>query len=145
MLNSMWGKFGQRLNKTQIQTFDDPQAFHRFLDTDSLDVRHVSVINNDMVEVFYQHQQEDVPVSPNLNIFVAAFTTCHARLKLYEALQPLGERVLYFDTDSIIYLEETSTQFKPDLGPCLGEFDSELGDDEYIDEFVSAGPKNYGY
>ena len=95
MLNSMWGKFGQRLNKTQIQTFDDPQAFHRFLDTDTLDVRHVSVINDDMVEVHYQHQEEDIPVSPNLNIFVAAFTTCHARLRLYEALEPLGERVLY--------------------------------------------------
>ena len=62
MLNSMWGKFGQRLNKTQIQTFDDPQAFHRFLDTDTLDVRHVSVINDDMVEVYYQHQEEDIPV-----------------------------------------------------------------------------------
>ena len=31
MLNSMWGKFGQRLNKTQIQTFDDPQTFTPFL------------------------------------------------------------------------------------------------------------------
>jgi len=83
MLNSMWGKFGQRLNKTQIQTFDDPQAFHRFLETDTLDIRHVSVINDDMVEVHYQHQEEDIPVSPNLNIFVAAFTTCYARLRLY--------------------------------------------------------------
>ena len=44
MLNSMWGKFGQRLNKTQVQEFDDPQAFHQFLDTDKLDVRHVSVM-----------------------------------------------------------------------------------------------------
>ena len=26
MLNSMWGKFGQRFNKTQVQEFDDPQA-----------------------------------------------------------------------------------------------------------------------
>ena len=145
MLNSMWGKFGQRLNKTQIQAFDDPQAFHRFLDTDTLDVRHVSVINDDMVEVYYQHQEEDIPVSPNLNIFVAAFTTCHARLKLYKALEPLGERVLYYDTDSIIYLEEKPGQFKPDLGNYLGDFTSELGTDEYIEEFVSGGPKNYGY
>ena len=144
MLNSMWGKFGQRLNKTQIQTFDDPQAFHDFLDTDTLDVRHVSVINNDMVEVFYQHQQEDVPVSPNLNIFVAAFTTCHARLKLYQALEQLQERVLYFDTDSVIFLQDPG-QPNPDLGPYLGQFMSELDDDEYIEEFVSGGPKNYGY
>ena len=145
MLNSMWGKFGQRLNKTQIQAFDDPHAFHCFLDSDALDVRHVSVINNNMVEIHYQNQKEDIRVSPNLNIFVACFTTCHARLKLYDALERLGERVLYFDTDSVIYLEETPTQFQPVLGSYLGDFASELAKDEYIQEFVSGGPKNYGY
>ena len=144
MLNSMWGKFGQRLNKTQLQTFDDPQAFHRFLDTSTLDVRHVSVINDHLVEVHYQYQDEDIPVSPNLNIFVAAFTTCWARLRLYAALEPLGQRVLYYDTDSIIFLQDED-QANPVLGNYLGEFTSELASDDYIVEFVSAGPKNYGY
>ena len=109
-----------------------------------MDVRHVSVMNDQMVEVFYQYQEEDIPVSPNLNIFVAAFTTCWARLRLYEALEPLGERILYYDTDSIIYLEEPG-QPKPVLGDYLGEFTSELDADDYIEEFVSGGPKNYGY
>ena len=144
MLNSMWGKFGQRLNKTQVQPFQDPQAFHRFLDTDSLDVRHVSVINDDLVETHYQYQDEDIPVSPNLNIFVACFTTCWARLRLYAALEPLGERVLYYDTDSIIFLQDEG-QPNPVLGDYLGDFTSELDPDDYITEFVSAGPKNYGY
>ena len=144
MLNSMWGKFGQRLNKTQVQTFEDPQAFHRFLDTDSLDVRHVSVINDNLVEVHYQYQDEDIPVSPNLNIFVACFTTCWARLRLYAALEQLGERVIYYDTDSIIYWTD-ETQATPVLGDYLGDFTSELGNDDYIVEFVSGGPKNYGY
>ena len=94
MLNSMWGKFGQRLNKTQVQEFDDPQAFHRFLDTDTLEVRHVSVINDHMVEVHYQYQDEDIPVSPNLNIFVASFTTSWARDRLNQAIQLFGERVV---------------------------------------------------
>ena len=144
MLNSMWGKFGQRLNKTQVQPFQDPQSFHRFLDTSTLDVRHVSVINDDMVEVHYQYQDEDIPVSPNLNIFVAAFTTCWARLRLYAALEPLGQRVLYYDTDSIIFLQDEG-QSNPVLGDYLGDFTSELDPDDYITEFVSAGPKNYGY
>ena len=144
MLNSMWGKFGQRLNKTQVQTFDDPQAFHRFLDTSTLDVRHVSVINDQLVEVHYQYQDEDIPVSPNLNIFVACFTTCWARLRLYAALEQLGERVIYYDTDSIIYWTE-ETRATPVLGDYLGDFTSELGDNDYIVEFVSGGPKNYGY
>jgi len=144
MLNSMWGKFGQHLNKTQVETFDDPQAFHRFLDTDSVDVCHVSVKNDQLVEVHYQYQDEDIPVSPNLNIFVASFTTSWARLHLNKALQLLGERVLYYDTDSIIYLEEPG-QPKPLVGDYLGEFTSELETDDYIQEFVSGGPKNYGY
>ena len=144
MLNSMWGKFGQRLNKTQVQTFHNPHAFHRFLDTSTLDVRHVSVINDDLVEVHYQYQDEDIPVSPNLNIFVACFTTCWARLRLYTALEKLGERVLYYDTDSIIFLQDEG-QVNPTLGEYLGDFTSELDPDDYITEFVSAGPKNYGY
>ena len=144
MLNSMWGKFGQRLNKTQVQQFHDPQAFHRFLDTNTLDVRHVSIMNDAMVEVHYQYQDEDIPMSPNLNIFVAAFTTCWARLRLYEALELLGERVLYYDTDSVIYLEEVG-QPSPVLGDYLGDFTSELDPDDYIEEVVSGGPKNYGY
>ena len=144
MLNSMWGKFGQRLNKTQVQPFHDPHAFHRFLDTDRLDVRHVSVINDDLVEAHYQYQDEDIPVSPNLNIFVACFTTCWARLRLYTALEKLGERVLYYDTDSIIFLQDEG-QVNPVLGDYLGDFTSELDPDDYITEFVSAGPKNYGY
>jgi len=138
MLNSMWGKFRQRLNKNQVQEFDDPQAFHRFLDTDTLDVRHVSVINEQMVEVHYQYQDEDIPVSLNLNVFVASFTTSWARDRLNQAIQLLGERVLY------IYLEEPD-QPKPLLGDYLGEFTSEVEDDDYIEEFVSGGPKNYGY
>ena len=144
MLNSMWGKFGQRLNKTRVKEFDDPQTFHQFLNTDTIDVRQVSIINDQMVEVQYQYEKEDIPVSPNLNIFVACFTTCHARLKLYAALEQLQERVLYYDTDSVIFLQDEG-QPNPDLGNYLGDFTSELSKDEYIEEFVSGGPKNYGY
>ena len=144
MLNSMWGKFGQRQNKMQVEEFGDPKKFHSFLNSDTLDVRHVSVVNDDIVEVHYQLQEEDIPESPNLNVFVGCFTTCWARLHLYEALELLGQRVLYFDTDSVTYLEEPG-QPNPPLGDYLGQFTSELKADDHITEFVSGGPKNYGY
>ena len=35
------------------------------------------------------------------NVFIAAFTTSLAHLKLYEALDFLGDRVLYYNTDSV--------------------------------------------
>jgi len=55
--------------------------------------------------------------------------------------------VLYFDTDSVVFLEDTDDpqQPQPVLGDYLGEFINELDDDDTIVEFVSAGPKNYGY
>ena len=59
-------------------------------------------------------------------------------------MESLGERVLYYDTDSVIFLQDQG-QPNPDLGPYLGQFTSELDKKDYIVEFVSGGPKNYGY
>lgn len=79
------------------------------------------------------------------NIFIAAFTTCYARLKLYESLEKLKEQLLYFDTDSVIYSCKPG-QPTIELGDYLGDMTNELDSDEdYIEEFVSGGPKNYGY
>ena len=95
MLNSMWGKFGQRNNKTQVREFTESQSFQEFLDSDQNDIRYVSLLTEDRVEVHYTKQDHCESLFPNLNIFVACFTTCWARLRLYEALELLGEWVLY--------------------------------------------------
>ena len=138
----MWGKFGQNLNKTQIRVFNDPQAFHEFLDSNVVEVSNVYIRMPELVEVHYKHQTEDIPINPHLNIFVAAFTTCWARLRLYKALELLGHRILYFDTDSVVFIEHPDD---PVLGNYLGDFTDECDDGDYIVEFVSGGPKNYGY
>ena len=87
--------------------------------------------------------QEEYERSFKVNVFIAAFTTSLARLKLYDGLDTLKERVLYYDTDSIIYRCKEGQEKLP-LGRFLGEFTDELGGDPII-EFVSGGAKNYGY
>ena len=145
MLNSMWGKFGQRTDKTQVKEFNDVQELHNFLDSEKNHVMHVGVADNDeRVEVHFKVSNEDEISSPNLNIFIACFTTCWARLKLYGALQLLGERVLYFDTDSVVFVSEPNS-VDPPLGDYLGDFKDELPQGDHIIEFVSGGPKNYAY
>ena len=62
---------------------------------------------------------------------------------LYEELDMLKERVLYYDTDSIIYLTKLGEP-EPRLGNYIGELTDELGGD-YITIFASGGPKNYCY
>ena len=46
---------------------------------------------------------DDVRPCPKTNIFIAAFTTCWALLKLYSYLDQVQQQVLYYDTDSVIY------------------------------------------
>ncbi|XP_061170591.1 uncharacterized protein LOC133179932 [Saccostrea echinata] len=55
----------------------------------------------------------------------------------------LRNRVLYFDTDSIVY-QHKEGQFNPTLGNSLGEWTDEL-DGDHIIKFMSGGPKNYAY
>ncbi|GFT35599.1 DNA_pol_B_2 domain-containing protein [Trichonephila clavipes] len=95
------------------------------------------------IAAFQWTQSNDfVTQDSSTNIFIAAFTTCHARLKLYSEIEKLNESVLYFDTDSIIYKSDGMND--PPLGNFLGEFTDELNGGT-ITSFVTGGPKNYAY
>ena len=56
MLNSIWGKFGQKPNKTQVKEFDHPIQFHEFHDSDKYNIRYASVLIEQRVKVHYKHQ-----------------------------------------------------------------------------------------
>ena len=64
-------------------------------------------------------------------------------MKLYEELEKLDERVLYYDTDSVIYRWKENEEVIP-TGIFLGQMTDELGGDT-ITDFGSAGPKSYCY
>ena len=70
-------------------------------------------------------------------------------MKLYSYLEHLGERALFYDTDSIIYVSNRDMhEYVPLTGTLLGEMTDELscyGTGCYITSFVSGGPKFYAY
>ncbi|XP_078363834.1 uncharacterized protein LOC144648066 [Oculina patagonica] len=146
MLNSFWGKYGQQCNKPQVEAFTSPADFYSLLRDESVIISDLRVVNDEMLEIVHRKREGSENVQPNVNIFVACFTTCYARLKLYQdglsRLKP--EQILYFDTDSLIYKRGPTDPTLP-LGDFLGDFTNELNDDDFITEFASAGPKNYGY
>jgi len=57
----------------------------------------------------------------------------------------LGERAIYCDTDSVIYIQPRDEPGLIETGDKLGDMTSELRTTDYIFEFVSVGPKNYAY
>jgi hypothetical protein len=80
------------------------------------------------------------------NVAVAAFVTSNARIKLYNEIYKLGDRLLYCDTDSMIFVSKPG-DYMPKIGQNLGDLSSEIDSSKgkFIKVFVSAGPKNYAY
>lgn len=76
MLNSFWGKFGENLNKPTTLAIETPVA--------SNPLEHIHTVRVERrMEIVYSDISENQLDNGKTNIFVAAFTTCHARLKLY--------------------------------------------------------------
>ena len=143
MLNSFWGKFGERPNKPRTQTITSPSQLFALLFASHKNVSTLRICNEDVLEVVSTDIDENHVPSNKTNVFVAAFTTAWARLKLYEALDHLQKQVLYYDTDSVIYRWKQGQPSIP-VGDYLGQFTDELEGD-IINEFISGGAKNYGY
>ena len=122
----------------------EPKEFFHFLDPTQYEVSDARLVNDETVEVHYKEKDEFAEQNNKVNIVIAAFTTAYARLKLYDLLDLLQERFLYYDTDSVIYVHEPG---KPDppLGDYLGDLTDELDAGDYITTFISGGPKNYAY
>ena len=78
------------------------------------------------------------------NIFIACFATSSARLMLYDKLDYLGDQVLYFDTDSVIYVDRPNSK-KIECGDMLGNLTDELNSKVIEGIFASGGPKNYSF
>ena len=93
----------------------------------------------------YGKQTPFVEECPTSNVIIASFTTCWARLKLYQVLEQVNENVLYFDTDSVIFVEKKNEPQPVKTGDYLGELTNELKPGNHIVSFVSGGPKNYAY
>ncbi|KAG5889398.1 hypothetical protein JTB14_018272 [Gonioctena quinquepunctata] len=104
-------------------------------------------VNEDTLIVNWEYREEACDSLPTVNVVIAAFVTAQARLKLYSYLEQLEQRVLYYDTDSVIYVSRPG-EFDIPTGEFVGDMTDELEKEvlnSYITEFVSGGPKNYSY
>jgi G:T-mismatch repair DNA endonuclease (very short patch repair protein) len=138
-LNNLWGKFGQRDNMSKNEFVYDVKKYNDILFNDKLDDIFETEINEEVVQMNWKLKDAFVENNYNTNIFIAAFTTSYARIKLYRMLDYLGEQVAYEDTDSIVYVDGKRSVETSDL---LGEWKDELGGD-HGESWLCPGPKSY--
>ena len=95
--------------------------------SDEITVLDADLVSDEILEIRYEYGDKFVQPDPNTNVVIVAFMTAYARLQLYDELDMLQERVLYYDTDSVIYLSQPG-QPEPRLGNYIGDFTDELGE-----------------
>jgi hypothetical protein len=146
LLNSQWGRYAMQTLKTVCKFVRTYQDLIDYFNNSQYEVKNLLFPTDDTAMVLYEDNKDMHWGSNQTNVVIAAFVTAQARLKLFKEMLILGERVLYVDTDSIIY-KRSLDLYTPRLGNFLGEFTNEIDPSEgnHIVEFVSAGPKNYPY
>jgi hypothetical protein len=143
-LNSLWGKFAQRAVTRSVQDVFDTVEFEQLCFSDQHSVSEVFFHDNMARTVTTEKTREFTSDPRCTNVALAAFTTAYARLRLYEALELLGDRVLYCDTDSVIFVDTVDAPVLK-TGPFLGDLTDELSHDDFIVDFAATAPKSYAY
>ena len=153
-LNSFYGKFGQKTNMKKCAYLTSAKEIYKFLTDDTKVIKDFHVLNSDMVLIDFVKGKEFEDTDRKTNVVIASFCTSYARLKLWHVLTRIGNRVLYHDTDSVIFTGKEGDYF-PETGKFLGDLTDELtckdvgclGCEEghWIVDFVSCGAKNYAY
>ena len=142
-LNSSWGKlvqmtvedfflcingYAQFLALQKNENFDPDQMWYRHVKDNFFKVRAKKRIGTVKGSLLY-------------NIFIGASVTAQARCYIHEKMLVVGpERILYMDTDSIIYLRDRALVKAVEMG--LGKWIDEHPR-EVISAFYGLAPKSY--
>lgn len=147
MLNNLWGRFGLRnfgLSKSTVM--EDPAELCKLLDDKSIDITGVDYLNKDVVMVTSITKEDFVEEHESSNVLLSLYTTSCARIHLYSLMKCVVEtpgcKILYTDTDSIIYVHPKGMN-PLRTGLHLGDLTDEYPDHDIV-EWVCAGSKQYG-
>ena len=150
-LNSLWGRYGMNEERDQTFFINEPSEFFKELSDKNSDVEFEVIGKNDNEFILMTKKNVTIKNTYSTSDYVAAFTTAHARLCLFNLMYDVGfKNVIYHDTDSVIYIEREMNKniYKDRQGDYLGELTDEVepivsSDKEYISEVVALAPKTY--
>lgn len=147
-LNCLWGKFAQN---------DDEQSQHKIVytyDSWAKDIFKNPTVDQTSVRYremqggaymcYYRTQTGHTKTNPHVNIWIASAVTAWARCILHSQMLVVGpEKVLYCDTDSIVFLQRRDDLHEY-TARGLGKWTNEIEDPEdEITEFLALAPKCY--
>jgi hypothetical protein len=152
VLNSGWGKHAQRPvmpNQVVIDYTDKGDRERSDTMFQNISVGAIDMSSsNYLAEDKYMYVTKDIGKDVTINTLrktylpAACFVPAYGRMQLWGQLNKLGDRVIMYDTDSIVY------KYDPELynipkGNIIGDWEEEGVSEIGITGFVGIGPKSY--
>ncbi|CAB3978621.1 DNA polymerase [Paramuricea clavata] len=148
LLNSLWGKLAQNEDVTVVSFLECMDDLLELVNDRTVEVTSLDFISDNIARTTHRKTASLTPL-PNRNAIIASFVTAYSHLELLEYLLKLGSNVLYYDTDSVIFIEDRAKGKYLETGEYLGQMTDELIEKKtsakWIEQFCSAGPKSYSY
>ena len=105
----------------------DPQELYRFRLTPGIEVAKLMFSSDVVVCASWQYIAEGKVLNlRSTNEVGGAYVTAEARIHLCGYLERLQQTALYYDTDSVIYIQPNAELSLVETGDCLGAMKSEL-------------------
>ena len=144
-LNCLWGKFAQNSEQESQQIIYGFHQFHKLnynteIAPESIRYRHIA---GEAYQAIYKNKKAYYRRNARYNIWIAAAVTAHARCRLHKQMIRIGpERILYCDTDSIVFTYQRSLPSLSSRG--LGNWVDESKDFGSAIQMICAfAPKTY--
>lgn len=145
MCNSCWGRLGIRMDRTHTELVDTYSKLLEILYDPQRTVKSIVCVGG-VLRVSTEEKSGFIRTPCYSSLMTAVFTTSHARITLFRFMDKLGDRLLYVDTDSVIYRLAAGEEDPIPDGAHLGDMTNELakyGEGAYIKRFGSSGEKCY--
>ena len=145
ILNSLWGKLCQNPNKASVYFVNDYEELMHHVENKEYESIYFNILDCNAARVVCNHKEEHNNKINKVCVSIGSYITCYSRLKLLEYINKLPKKsMLYYDTDSIFCYSEHCEHIL-DISENLGCLNSQLNSNQYINLFVSTGPKSYSY
>jgi hypothetical protein len=148
-LNTLWGKMAQRPNLPQTQVCSEYKDYWDVATDPEKIVTGELMINEDCLIVTWEYKDDEMAKQGNTSLAIASFVTSYARtelMKVIDEVEKIPGRLLYMDTDSIIFCHHDGEPMpKTDdyLGCLADEISKDYGPNARCTKFCSLGPKVY--
>ena len=101
------------------------EKLYDFLTDQTKVIKDFHILDMGMVVMEYVQSKEFQEPDCKTNVIIASMCSAYACLKLWKIMNRLGSRVMYHDTDSVIYSSYWG-QWKPPTGKYLCDLADEL-------------------